>query len=200
MKYFHILFIASITLLACHKEKIAPGPVDPTNPTPGNTDIPIYQPGDTSMGAAYAKKLTADWTARVVCSIHYAFDSNYIAISFLTYDQGALKETFNMLYIPRSGEGKTFALKKMPGNMLVPGFVSPGYNTWTFGGDVPEDNYYLDTDATDNFVKIEKIDLVNMRIEGTFTATFKTDYPQANKQNPLSVKFSAGKFWAVIQQ
>lgn len=83
---------------------------------------------------------------------------------------------------------------------MIPNFVSPTYTTWTSDGDVTEDRYDLDTTATDNFFRIQTIDLANNRVEGTFTATFKIREPRINPANPKTVKFSEGKFWAVIQE
>lgn len=57
---FYLLLTFSV-FFSCQKEAIVP----PTTPPPLDPPIyvPIFEPGDTLKGAAYALKLTKDWTA-----------------------------------------------------------------------------------------------------------------------------------------
>ena len=200
MKYLYPVIFTLYLLSGCQKDKIQ----EPAPPPPPDTTavyVPIYQPGDTSLGAGYAKKLTAQWNAETICIVQSFFDTNYIAIGFITYSSnGAQRESFGFSFIPRFEDDKTYGLKKMTGSTLVSGFVSPTYTTWTSDGDVIDDSYDLDTTATDNFLKMQMIDNENKRVEGTFTATFNIREPRINPANPKVVKFSEGKFWAVIQE
>ena len=199
MKYVLFIIIALAPFVACQKEKFTDPPPPPPPDTP-SIYVPIYQPGDTSLGAAHAKKLTASWQAKAVCKIQSYFDTNYISVTLLTYsNNGAQRESFGFAFIPRFENNKVYGLKKMTGSTLIPNFVSPGYTTWTSDGDVFEDFYGLDTTATDNFFRVVSIDPVSNRMEGTFTATFKIEEPRRNPANPKTVKFSEGRFWAVIR-
>lgn len=199
MKHFFLLLIVSSLFWACRKEK------EPTADPPIILPeipvyVPIFQPGDTSSGAAYAKKLTATWRAQAISVVLNSFDTNYISIEFFTYNsKGEIRETFGFGPIPRFEEPKTYGIKEMTKSTLQPDFVSPSYGTWKSDGDVLEDIYDLDTTAQDNFFKVEKIDLANKRMEGSFTVTFNIEEPRNNPINPKTVKFSNGKFWAVIQ-
>lgn len=197
MKYLLFVLVALAPFVACRKEKIVDPPPPPDTTT---VYVPIYQPGDTTMGAGYAKKLTANWKAEAICAVQSFFDTNYISIGFFTYsNNGEVREAFGFSFIPRFEGSKTYGLKKMTGSSLKPGYVSPTYGTWKYDGDVTEDIYRLDTTATDNFFRVGVIDHVNKRVEGTFTATFLIEEPRTNPANPKKVKFSDGKFWAVIQ-
>lgn len=200
MKYiFALLAIISI-MPACQKEKAT----DPEPPVPPDTNtvyVPIFQPGDTTQGAAYANKLTAVWKAESICTVQTFFDPNYMAVTFLTYaNSGAQRESFGFSFIPRFAAGKVYGLKKMVGSALSQGFVSPTYATWTSDGDVIEDWYELDTTANDNSLYIKAINPLTNRVEGTFTASFNIVEPRRNPANPLKVKFSEGRFWAVVQE
>jgi hypothetical protein len=198
MKY--LIFIISFLLIlsACKKDESSeptPIPVDPPS-----VYVPIYQPGDTSMGAAYAKKLTANWKATSSCRVQSYFDTNYISIVFLTYNNfGEQRESFGFGFIPRFGAEKSYFLKDMTSSTLKSGHVSPYYNTWTSDGDVLQDYYEIDTTAFDNHFTVTKLDLANKRIECTFTATFKIVEPRVYAANPKTVKFSNGRAWAYIR-
>ncbi len=198
MRYVFLIFCAVLFFANCQKEKISEPPPPPPEPP---VYVPIYQPGDTSMGAGYAKKLTADWKAEALCRVQTFFDTNYISIGFFTYSSyGELRETFGFSFIPRFEDGIEYGLKKMVGSSLQPGYISPTYGTMKYDGDVTEDIYYLDTTATDNYFRVDKIDPVSKRIEGSFSVTFKVEEPRSNPANPPTVKFSAGRYWAIIQE
>ena len=199
MKYLLFFFLAFAVLSSCKKEA-TPVPLPPPPPDPPYVYVPIYQPGDTSMGAAYAKKLTANWKAESRCLVQTHFDTNYLAMVFFTYyNYGEQRESFEFSVIPRFGGEKEYKIKKMTANTLEPGSVSPTYSTWTSDGDVLQDFYLLDTTAKDNRFTVEKLDLINKRIECTFTVTFKIKEPRTNPANPKTVKFSEGRAWAYIQ-
>jgi len=198
MKYL-IFFISILAILSSCKKEVTPDPIHiPTVDPP--VYVPIYQPGDTSMGAAYAKKLTANWKAKSSCRVQSYFDTNYVSIVFLTYNNnGEQRESLGFGFIPRFGAEKSYSLEDMTSSTLKPGNVSPYYNTWTSDGDVLQDNYEIDTTAFDNNFTVTKLDLLNKRIECTFTATFKIVEPRRYAANPKTVKFSEGRAWAVIR-
>jgi hypothetical protein len=200
----HYLFIClccmSLALLTtCKKEpeEVIKPPITPDTP---KVYVPIYHPGDTSSGAAYGLKLTSGWTASAQALVQTFFDTNYVAIIFLTYSSaGYIRETFGFSHIPKHDGVKKYGLKKMTGETLIEGFVTPSYGTWQSDGDVLEDRYQLDTTATDNQFEVTKMDLVNKRMECTFTVTFDIVEPRVRASNPKKVKFSNGRAWAVIE-
>jgi hypothetical protein len=198
MKYL-IFFISFLFILSACKKDEAPEPT-PIPVDPPSVYVPIYQPGDTSMGAAYAKKLTASWKATSLCRVLSFFDTNYISIIFLTYNNfGEHRESFSFGFIPRFEGEKIYSLKHMASSTLQSGNVSPTYGTWTSDGDVLQDYYEIDTTAFDNHFTVTKLDLANKRIECTFTATFKIVEPRVYAANPKTVKFSNGWAWAYIR-
>ena len=119
---------------------------------------------------------------------------------FFTYNNYAeLRESFGFAVIPELGGEKEYKIKKRPLNLPEPEYVSTSYAIWTSDGDVLQDYYELDTTAKDNRFTVEKLDLINKRIECTFTVTFKIKEPRTNPANPKTVKFSEGRAWAYIQ-
>lgn len=199
MKYLIFFCSLFVTIFSCKKDDspiiTPPPPIDTTQ-----VNVPIYEPGDTSLGASYAKKLTANWSAEAICLVQSYFDTNYVGILFSTYSNaGYQREALSFSLIPRFAGEKSYGLKKMSSNTLHSDFVSPSYSTFKSDGDVLEDYYNLDTTATDNHFTVGKLDLITNRIECTFTATFKIVEPRQNAVNPKTVKFSEGRAWAVIQ-
>jgi hypothetical protein len=199
----HLLFpvLLLVLLNACTKDKPPvepPGPEDPVDTVA--VFVPVFFPGDTSLGAGYALKLGNPWAATADCRVQSHFDTNFIGITFFTYNQyNEQRESMGFSFIPRFGGEGQYGLKKMKGSALVPGYVAPAYGKWTADGDLLEDYYLLDTTATDNHFTVTKLDLINKRIECSFTTTFNILEP-GHAHNPKRVKFSAGRAWAVIQQ
>ncbi len=153
------------------------------------------------MGAGYAKKLTANWKSTAVCRTLTSFDSNLVSITFLTYsNSGEQRESFGFGGISKFDLHNYFLYNVYSNVNWKFGMVSTGYSTWKYDGDVTEDIYYLDTTATDNYFRVDKIDPVSKRIEGSFSVTFKVEEPRSNPANPPTVKFSAGRYWAIIQE
>jgi hypothetical protein len=198
MKY--LIFIISFLLIlsACKKDE-APEPT-PIPVEPPSVYVPIYQPGDTSMGAAYAKKLTANWKATSSCRVQSYFDTNFVAMGFYTFNNfGEQRESMFFSFIPRFDGAAQYSLKDNTLSEVPPGYVSPSYAVWTSDGDVLQDAYVVDSTALDNHFTVKSIDLVNKHIECTFTVTFKIIEPRTNPANPKTVKFSNGRAWAYIR-
>lgn len=199
MKYLISLLITLAFLPSCKKESEPDPPIVPVDTL--DVYVPIYQQRDTTMGAAYAKKLTANWKSDAICIVQNFFDTNYVEIILSTYaSNGYQREVFGFGFIPKLKGEKQYDLKYMVSNTVEPNFVSPSYATLSSDGDVLEDAYVLDTTAIDNYCTITNLDLANKRIECTFTATFKIVEPRTNAANPKTVKFSEGRAWAVIQE
>ena len=198
MKNTTRLLFALVTLIAaCKKDELSvSNPVFPSEP---NINIPIFEPGDTSKGAAYANKLTASWKASVFCKTAF-LDSTKLAIQLFTYtSNGSRREQLVLGAVPKvAGVGKyKFAIdyySPVPINE-----VYPFYNTWSSDGDVTEDGYHVDSTDLKNQLIITKIDLANKRIEGAFHVSYNIRVPRINPANPQKVTFSAGRFWATIR-
>jgi hypothetical protein len=182
---------------ACNKDMAEQTVVTPPEPEPPKpVYVPIYEPGDTSKGAAYAKKLTADFRADAIYLYNKYTNPHSIFISFGTYTKsGEPRERISFGDLNLNTTGR-YPLARPP--KARQGFVRVGYGTTRADGDVAEDFYHLDTTARDNTLLITKLDLVNKRIEGTFTMSFEIEEPQFNDKNPKKVKFSEGRFWAKI--
>lgn len=75
----------------------------------------------------------------------------------------------------------------------------PMYSTWSSDGDVSEDLYLIDSTDLQNGLVINKIDLLNKRVEGTFHISYNLQEPRINPVNHKKVTFSAGRFWATIR-
>lgn len=75
--------------------------------------------------------------------------------------------------------------------------VHAAYYTIGADGDVLEDFFYLDTLATDNYVRLIRVDTVNRVMEGFFTVSFVRD-TLGGRLNPFypddRIKFSNGYF------
>jgi hypothetical protein len=181
---------------ACNKDM--PEQTVITSPEPPKpVYVPIYEPGDTSKGAAYAKKLTADFRANAFYRINKNTNPHTMALSFGTYTKlGEPREIITFIDLKLNTTTGRYPLARFP--KARQGFVRAGYATARADGDVAEDFYHLDTTATDNTLLITKLDLVNKRIEGTFTMSFEIEEPQFNGKNLKKVKFSEGRFWAKI--
>lgn len=197
MKNFKwLLFGLLITLaFACEKEHTSsPEPMTPTEPT---VFVPIFHPGDTSKGAAYADKLTASWSASVYCKTAF-LDSTMLGLTLYTYSaDGSVRESVNLGAVSKFNLGAySFSTDIY---QINPGEIFTSYATWTSDGDVLEDYYRMDSTDVKNGLVITKIDLANKRVEGTFHASYNLQEPRRNAKNPQKVTFSEGHFWATIR-
>lgn len=197
MKKIQFIFLctALLGITSCKKEE--PIPPDPITP---NVFVPIFYPGDTSKGAAYANKLTASWQASVYCQKSF-FDDDKLSIAFYTRNaQGSIRESLGMEFVSIEHVGNyKFTTSTTNIDNLPPGEVFASYETWTSDGDVLEDYYRMDSTDVKNGLVITKIDLANKRVEGTFHASYNLQEPRRNSKNPKKVTFSEGSFWAVIR-
>ncbi|MCC7467077.1 MAG: hypothetical protein IT261_12445 [Saprospiraceae bacterium] len=193
-----LLSIIAVLTGACDKQSFGSDIPDPKLPTTP-IYVPIYSPGDTSKGAAYANKLTHAWKASVFCKTAF-LDSTKISLQFFTYTaQGFIRERIGIgSALKVGGEGEyrfhTDIYTTPPESK-----VSPSYSTWQSDGDVTEDSYRVDSTDVLNRLVITKIDLPNKRVEGTFHASFNIKEPRINVINPKKVTFSEGRFWATIR-
>jgi hypothetical protein len=193
MKYFLVL-ILTIALFSCKKET----PEEPVVIPP--TKVPIFEPGDTTFGAAYAEKNNYAWAANTYCK-HSIFDSTRLSILFRTYTpNGSVRETFGFSYFSKGHSGVyQFSTARTGIEFLPDGWLNASYSTWSSDGDVFEDHYWSDSTDASNHLTITHIDLVNKRIEGRFHAAFDLQPPRRNPANPLKATFANGRFWAVIR-
>ncbi len=192
-----LLFFTLITLVfACRKEAISPN--EPITPIEPHIYVPIYQPGDTSMGAAYANKLTAFWRADTYCKKSFS-DSTKLILHFYTYTaDGSRRESVGFGPLSKNGIG-TYKLRINATNIVLPNEASSTYATWSSDGDVLEDYYQIDSTDIKNKLVITKLDLPNKRIEGTFHVSYNIEEPRWSARNPKKVTFSEGRFWAAIR-
>lgn len=200
MKNFQNILVLTLLffLIACNKEGIVP--IEPGPPTQPPIYVPVFEPGDTSKGAAYANKLTAFWRAEAFCK-QSLFDSTKLYVAFFTYTKdGSTRETGGFAYFSKNSLGNYTITTSTSGIDQLPlGIVSATYNTWSSDGDVSEDFYKVDSTDQKNGLTINKIDLVNKRVEGAFHVSYNLQEPRLNPQNPKKVTFSEGRFWATIR-
>lgn len=193
--HLHLLFTLLILANACKKEDPDPEPPTPTEPP---IYVPIFEPGDTSMGAANANKLTAVWSGDTYCKKSFS-DSTKLILNFYTYtSDGSRRESIGLAPFSKTNIGE-YKLTPFTTNDLPANKVIGSYARWSSDGDVLEDSYQLDsTDLKNRFV-VTKIDLVNKRVEGLFHASYNIREPRINPANPKKVTFSEGRFWATIR-
>ncbi|MDX1910593.1 MAG: hypothetical protein SFV22_03860 [Saprospiraceae bacterium] len=187
-------FLLAAALLSCKKET----PEDPVVVVPP-PKVPIFLPGDTTFGAAYAEKNTYVWTANTYCK-HALVDSNKLILQLFTYTaNGSRRETLGLALFSKNATG---VYQFEPRVNIIPPAGSAGatYGTWSSDGDVVEDYYLIDSTDAANRLTITHIDLVNKRVEGRFHATFDLQPPRRNPANPLKASFTNGRFWAVIRE
>ncbi|MBP6810757.1 MAG: hypothetical protein KA138_04530 [Saprospiraceae bacterium] len=193
-----VLLLTLLALVSCQKEPI---PKDPSPPIPDPPIyVPIFEPGDTSKGAAYANKLTALWSAGTYCK-RSIYDSTKLLLTLFTYTPvGSRRESLSLSLFSSQNPG---VYKLLPsGNSLIPSIeeVLTAYGTWSSDGDVVEDGYRVDTTDVKNTLVITKIDLANKRVEGNFHVSYNIREPRINPANPKKVTFSEGRFWADIRE
>jgi hypothetical protein len=190
------LFLSTLALWGC-KEENNPTIVPPEPPVKP-VYVPIFYPGDTTSGAAYAKKLTASFKAQATCRYNTNVHPKDLYITLNTFTKiGEPRE--NILFADLKYEvPATYPLIRNLGLNRRKSFVRSNYYISSHDGDVLEDRYHLDTTATDNQLTVTKLDFVAKRIEGTFTVSYIVDEIHRNELNPAKVKFANGRFWAKI--
>lgn len=92
--------------------------------------------------------------------------------------------------IPDDCEGKIYTPKWINDPVNVIAF----YIRTHADGDVFLDRYQLDTTATDNFIRIDRLDRGRKLMQGAYSLTFKIIAPRKHPSNPMRVKFSEGRF------
>jgi len=197
MKNIDILLVFAMLMIiaSCKKEEPDPGPIIPVEEP---TYVSIFEPGDTSKGAAYALKLTANWSADTYCKKSFS-DSTQLNISFYTYtSDGSRRESISFGPFSKNNIG-VYELSPFTTTGLPPNKVISSYGRWSSDGDVLEDTYQLDSTDLKNSFLITKIDLSNKRVDGTFHVSYNIREPRFNPSNPKKVTFSAGRFWATIR-
>ena len=191
-----ILFIPvfALLMLVASCKKADPEPETPIEPP----FVAIFEPGDTSKGAANANKLTAIWSADTYCKKSFS-DSTKLIINFYTYtSDGSRRESVSFGPFSKTNIGvyqlTPFSTATLPANKVI-----GSYGRWSSDGDVLEDTYEVDSTDLKNRFSITKIDLANKRIEGAFHVSYNIRAPRINPANPQKVTFSAGRFWATIR-
>lgn len=201
MKYILLsMSLALLSIAACRKDDTPPT-TPPKEIPPPSVYVPIFLPGDTSKGAAYALKLGKEWKAHVYCSDMYN-DPSKLKIQFFTQTSaGYYRELLLFGLVAKSNAPGHYSL--MPNDASQTPYTNtqaiPGYGTLESDGDVIGDIYSLDTTDTKNQLVVTKLDLPNKRVEGTFHVSFKIIPPRSNPANPMKVTFSEGRFWAAIR-
>jgi hypothetical protein len=190
--------LALLSIAACRKDDTPPT-TPPKEIPPPSVYVPIFLPGDTSKGAAYALKLGKEWKAHVYCSDMYN-DPARLKIQFFTVTaSGDNRENLKFSLVTKSNAPGVYDLAAAYNNYFSDTQVGPGYVTLESDGDVIGDIYSLDTTDTKNQLVVTKLDLPNKRVEGTFHVSFKIIPPRSNPANPMKVTFSEGRFWAAIR-
>lgn len=211
MKNFLYATLFVLSLSACQKEESAStGTVTSTGKKDTTTtttpvvvsNVPIFRPADTTQGAITALKQGKVWKAGgyAVLQGFKGHSEKVWSIGFgtVTNDGKIRRESF-LCRVPLDG-----LYKKLPLHPVLRlsrrDTAHCFYGRLYEDGDVFGDSYDIDTIATDNFLYITKCDTVNKRMEGIFNASFRLAMPPAtDPTNPLVLKFTQGKFWAVIR-
>lgn len=192
-KTFCFILAVSICFFACKKDEPTPG-----SPQPPPEFVPVYSACDTSLGAAYANKLTEAWIAGVSCRSVLISGEKYWVVDLMTCSSdGSFREVVSFGGVPDDEPEQTYMIKKYT-NTLIHSAVYPSYSTWSEDGDVLEDIYRVDTTNLGDFFKIDRWDKVNKKAEGHFSVTFNLQEPRVNPLNPKNVKFTSGRFWATL--
>jgi hypothetical protein len=196
IQFIAFLYI-TVTVLACKKEE--PIPIEPIIPTPPPIYVPIFEPGDTTKGAAYSNKLTASWKGSVYCKTSF-LDATKLSLTLYTFtNDGSTREELHLGSISKNDGVGQYGFATDIYSPAPTGKVFTFYNTWASDGDVTEDAFSIDSTDQKNSLVITKIDLANKRVEGTFHASYNLQEPRINPLNPKKVTFSVGRFWATIR-
>lgn len=184
--------------LGCQKETILNMfPVQTPDPLPiPQSAAPVFQPGDTSSGSAYAYKNQLLWRARASAFSYIKNNRKYWVAELATVapDLLSLREVVAFEGLPDDCVGKMFFPKPSFNNNSQD--ASAGYVRLYADGDVIIDFYTIDTTALDNFVRIDRIDRGRKYISGSYRLTFRLMPPRFDPYNPLQIKFTSGRFRA----
>ena len=172
-----VLLVSSLFLLlsSCKKEELQ--------------NIPLYESGEMTFGRASGKKAHLDWIASGI-GVKQS-DSLFWAVRLGTVSkEGFLRESLTLGFIPLATGQYSIAQE------YKDDFLTSSYNTSQDDGDVGEDYYLLDEYASTNIAQITKVDTIENKIEGIFTATFEIRdvEKKVNPDNPNRVTFSDVSF------
>lgn len=188
-----IMIVALMAFNACIKEPLLFIPLPETDSQTPASYVNVFYPGDTTEGVSYALKNNTKWSASATCNRFKKGDLYYWTVAFFTYDDDLTsnREILGVATIPDDCLGKTFIPKwpEMSQNKAS-GIYIRAYSD----GDVFKEKYKIDTTATDNFIRIDRLDRIRKRMEGVYSLTFKMVEPRLDPFNPLRVKFSSGRF------
>lgn len=188
------LAVGVLLITACEKETWYTFPL----PQYGASDespayeVDVFYPGDTTKGISEALKNGTAWKAGGKGISYVKNNIQYQAASFKTYaiDRLSERETLGFQGVPDDCQGKTY----IPKHNYDPLNVFAYYIRAHSDGDVFLDRYILDTTATDNFIRIDRLDRGRKLMQGAYSLTFKIVLPRKHPSNPLQVKFSEGRF------
>lgn len=156
-------------------------------------EVSIFYPGEMTYGKMSGNKNGKDWVASSSAQFHDN-NSSFFGIGASTFSkEGFLRESLVLNKIPLST-----GYFKISGttNNVFDGFVGAVYHTSEDDGDVSEDSYEVDENATNNFVEITLLDTIINKVEGNLEVSFKiaTLGGKRNPNNPDKIKFSNCKF------
>lgn len=173
--------------------------LDPDPEPPPTEFVPIYNPCDTTTGAAVGNKLNTPWKASVFCNkqsingvLHYT-----LRFETCTVYGGFQRESLSIgPFLNKDAKGG-HPLQSAD-EPVEPGHFMAGYSTLIDDGNLVEDIYVLDTTSRKNYLKIEKWDIIHNRAEGILSIALDIKEPRINAKNPKHVAFSAVRFWCKI--
>lgn len=193
---FLTTFLLCFLLAGCEKERFPYFPVPSWHGTTGDSpayEVDVFYPGDTTKGISYALKNSVSWKSGAKCNRFKKGDLYFwtIALKTVASDNISGRETIGLSTIPEDCEGKTFVPQQYRPDKVEPlGLYVRAHSD----GDVFLDSYVLDTTATDNFIRIDRLDRGRKLMQGAYSLTFKIVAPRKHPSNPLRVKFSEGLF------
>ncbi len=192
MKYLPLFTLFALIWASC-KDDLPPSV--PQAPAPPLEEVEVFAPCDLSeSGEASAIKISAEWKATAKCRNYYYLGKKYWIIEMFTCsDFNEFREVLAFARIPDiNATGKySFAPE---GDSIAQGQLRARYNRVTDDGDVPDDYYYYDTTALNDYFIIDSWDTLSRQIEGRFKVSYIVRQPRLNPENPEKVKFWKGKF------
>lgn len=186
------MVVALMAFYACIKEPLLFLTLSETDSQTPASYVNVFYPGDTTKGVSYALKNKVKWRASASSNSYIRNNVVFWSVTFFTYSDDFIsrRETLGFEKLPDDCAGKTFVPKRINDPVNV---ISHYVRTYS-DGDVFKDRYVLDTAATDNFIRIDRLDRIRKRMEGTYSLTFKMVEPRLDPFNPLQVRFSSGRF------
>lgn len=194
-----LCFWVLLSMPSCTKEALTS--MGLTKPSP-KEDTPssyvnVFFPGDTSNGVTHALKNQSVWKAKAYGDPYVRNTKIFWSAEFYTYasDLVSLREVVGFEGLPDDCEGKIFTPKRFNGTLIPTAYYLRLYAD----GDLGKDLYDLDTTATDNYIRINKLDRGRKFIVGEYRLTFNIKKPRIDPENPLRVKFESGYFGAKFE-